>query len=87
VALDANLGQSQVLTMTGAVTVTAVNNLPVGNLLRVILNATNLGISWPAGVKWPYGTTPDLTAGPLKVAVVVFETAVAGTWLASATVY
>jgi hypothetical protein len=88
-ALDYANGQSQQFTISGAVTVSAINNVPVGNILRLAFLSTNLGaVTWPAAVKWPFGTTvPDLAAGTLKQAVVVLEAVTGGNLLANAAVY
>ena len=67
-------GQSQVLTSTGASTISAITGLSVGTILRCVFIATNLGpTTWPVSVKWPNGITPDLAAGTLKRAIVAFE--------------
>lgn len=66
-------GQSQILTLAAPLTVTAVNSIPVGSILRVVLVNTNFLVTWPASVHWPLGSAPDLGAGPLKKAIVVFE--------------
>ena len=72
--LDFTNGQSQILTSTGSSSILAVNGLTVGDILRVVFIATNLGpVSWPVLVKWPNGIAPDLTTGALKRAIVVFE--------------
>jgi len=66
-------GQSQILTLAAPLTITAINNLPVGSILRLTLIATNFAVTWPATVAWPLGATPDLALGPLKKAIVVLE--------------
>jgi len=75
IVLDYNNGQSQIWTLTGPTTVTGVIDLLVGNILRLVLKNTNQGITWAAvpPLKWPGGVVPDLTTGPLKEAIVVFE--------------
>ena len=70
--LDYSVGQSQVLTLTGPATITP-TNVPVGSIIRAVLVATNLGVTWAASVKWAGGTTPNLAAGTLKRAIVVLE--------------
>jgi hypothetical protein len=71
--IDFANGQSQILTLAAPLTVTAINNLPVGSILRLTLIATNFAVTWPASVAWPLGATPDLSLGPLKKAIVVLE--------------
>jgi hypothetical protein len=85
-------GQSQIRTVPGALTITAINNIPRGSLLRLTLEDTAAGaLIWPASVAWPLGVLPTFTAGPLKKAIVVLEaldtTGGPNTLLASATVY
>jgi hypothetical protein len=55
--------------------VSAINNVPVGSIFRVtfILLGVPGPTSWPANVKWVGATAPDLSAGALDRAVVVFE--------------
>jgi hypothetical protein len=74
-ALDYNNGQSQVYTINAASSVSAINNVPVGSIFRVtfILLGVPGPTSWPANVKWVGATAPDLSAGALDRAVVVFE--------------
>jgi hypothetical protein len=71
--IDYTAGQSQILTLAAPLTVTAVNNIPAGSILRLTLFATNNAVTWPASIHWPLGATPDLSLGPLKKAVVVIE--------------
>jgi len=66
-------GQTQLLTLAAPLTITAINNIPVGSILRLTLIATNNTVTWPASVAWPLGSTPDLALGPLKKAIVVLE--------------
>lgn len=85
-AIDYANGQSQILTMSGATSISAVNNVPVGSILRVAFIGNFNPSSWPASVKWVGGTAPTLNAGTLDRAVVVFEND--GTYLlASSGVY
>jgi hypothetical protein len=87
-ALDYVNGQSQELTITGALTISAINNVAVGNILRLAFRATNVGaVTWPAAVKWPGGTVPDLASGTVKQAVVVLEAVTGGNLLANAAAY
>jgi hypothetical protein len=70
---DFNTAQSQILTLTGAATITPAN-VPIGSILRMVLKATNLGVTWSSLIKWPLGAAaPDLTLGPLRKAIVVLE--------------
>ncbi len=87
-ALDFLEAQSQILTLTATASISAINNFPVGSLMRITLLATDLVLtSWPAAVVWPgTGSPPDLTTGTEKKAVVVLEND--GTnYLAAASVY
>ena len=70
--LDYSVAQSHVLTLTGPAVITP-TNVPVGSIVRCVLIATNLGVTWAASVKWAGGTTPDLAGGTLNRAVCVFE--------------
>jgi len=65
------LGQSHVLTLTGAVAITP-SNIPAGSILRVTLIATTNTPTF-SGVIWPLGVAPNLAAGPVKKAIVVIE--------------
>jgi hypothetical protein len=81
-------GQSQRLTMTANTVITAINSIPQGAMLRIILRATTFTVTWPANVHWPLGIAPSLGAGPTKIAVIVFEQIDTGGQIAaSATVY
>ncbi len=88
--LDQNLGMSQLLNVTGALTITGVNIYP-GSVFRVFLYPTTGAIAWPTSVVWPMtGTTaPNLAAGPLKAAVITFtyDSSYTGWILASPSVY
>ena len=70
--VDYGVAQSHVLTLTGPAVITPIN-VPVGSIIRMVLIATNLGVTWAASVKWAGGTTPDLASGTLKRAICVFE--------------
>jgi hypothetical protein len=85
--IDFTNGQSQIITLAAPVTITAINNVPVGSMLRLVLIGTTNTVTWPATVKWPApGVAPSLAAGSLDKAIVVLEWD--GTdFLASSSVY
>jgi len=67
------VGQSYVLTISGATTLT-ISNIPQGSIMRICFLATNIGlITWPGTVVWSTGSAPDLAAGTVKKAIVVLE--------------
>jgi hypothetical protein len=45
-------------------TITGINNVPTGSILRLTLLVTTFTVTWPAAVKWPNGVAPNLAAGP-----------------------
>jgi hypothetical protein len=85
--IDFNAGQSQELTLGANLTITAINNVPTGSILRLVLLATTFTITWPAAVKWPLGVAPNLAAGPLDTAIVTMEKLSNGNLLATASVF
>lgn len=72
-AVDYTTAQSQIITLTGNSTISAITNIPIGTILRLTLLGTNFTLAWPSNVHWPLGSAPDLSLGPLKKAVVVLE--------------
>jgi len=88
VTVDYNNGQSQILSCTAAVTLTAINNVPSGTILRLTIKATDIGAipSWPGNVVWPGGIVPILTTGTAKKAIIVLESD-GGALLATSAVY
>lgn len=68
--IDLSAGRFFYGTVTVATTI-AFSNLPAtGSFLAIILEITNGGaavLSWPASVKWPGGSAPDLTASGVDV--------------------
>ena len=86
-SLDFDDGQSQIRTLSSDLTLTSIDNVPIGSILRIVFILTTHDIVlWPAAVQWVGGSAPSFTAGALKRAVVTLEND--GTYLlASASVY
>jgi hypothetical protein len=87
VTVDFNNGQSQIYYLNAATNITAVNNIPGGAILRLVIANTNIPLTWPASVHWPLGVTPSFGAGPLKRAIVVLENDDGSNILATASIY
>jgi len=85
--INFNSGQSQILTLGANLTITGINNVPTGSIIRLTLLVTTFTVTWPAGVFWPNGVAPNLAAGPLKEAIVTMEKLPNGNLLAAATTY
>jgi hypothetical protein len=85
--IDFANGQSQELTLTTNAVIAAINNVPIGGILRLTLLVTTFTVTWPANVFWPLGVSPSLGAGPLDKAIVVLEKITSGDLLATASVY
>jgi len=85
--IDFANGQSQELTLSANAVIAAINNVPVGTILRLTLLVTTYTITWPAAVKWPLGVAPTLSSGPLKEAIVTMEKLTNGHLLATASVF
>ena len=83
-ALNAALAQSHIITMSGATQVT-VSNLTAGSVLRLLAKNVTTALTF-TNVSWPSAVVPDLTAGSLKVAVIVI-TSDGTTNFASSAVY
>lgn len=70
--VNLDLGEARVFygTVAGATTL-AFQNVPANEAVFVILEITNGGtdVTWPATVRWPFGTEPDLTASGVDVIV------------------
>jgi len=63
--IDLNLGNYFTKTISGATTLTVSNIPSTGNAFCFVLDLTNgasATITWFAGIKWPGGTAPTLTA-------------------------
>jgi hypothetical protein len=78
-AADLSSAGSFELTLSGNATVSFTNppsNGTCGFSFAVTQDAGASGftVTWPAGVKWPDGTAPDLTADAAKTDVFVFTT-------------
>lgn len=63
-AIQCNLGSVFSKTISGATTLTVSGAAAAGSVSSFILNLTNAGslVTWWAGIKWPGGTVPTLTA-------------------------
>lgn len=73
--LDLSAGNYFTLTPTGPTTL-SFTNVPTGAFTTaVILKITNGGanITWPAGTKWPGGTSPTLTASGIDIVVMMTD--------------
>jgi hypothetical protein len=70
-----NLAAAQMFTHTStAATTWSFTNVPAARGTTVVLTLTNGGAfaqTWPASVKWPGGTAPNLTAAGIDVLVFV----------------
>ena len=65
-------GQTQIFTLSGALAVDNVNNVPVGSILRLVFINTNFALTFTdPDVAWPLGAAPNLALGSLKKAIVV----------------
>lgn len=64
------LHNNHVINLTGPATVDLVNFSLAGQIMRVVITATNQGVSWSGPIAWPNGVEPVLTTGPVKAAVV-----------------
>jgi len=85
--IDFANGQSQELTLSANAVISAINNVPIGTILRLTLLVTTFTVTWPAAVKWPLGVAPNLAGGPLDQAIVTLEKTSNGNLLAAASVY
>jgi hypothetical protein len=82
VTLDIVTGNVFDITLTGATTLTFSNPAPTGQACSFTLivrqDATARAITWPAAVKWPSDTIPDISAVS-KTSVFTFLTVNGGT--------
>jgi hypothetical protein len=87
-AIDWNDGQTQQFSLTVACTITAISNVPINSMLRLIFNAATFNVvAWPVSVKWPGGVVPNLSGGPTDWAVVTFVRDFAGNLYGNASLY
>ena len=78
-SVSLNTGGSFSLTLSGNTTFTFTGSPATGSAgfsLKVTQDAGGSGftVTWPASVKWPSGTAPELTATASKADVFVFTT-------------
>jgi hypothetical protein len=74
--IDLALGNYVSATVTGSTTWTFSNPLASPNAVGFVLELTNGGSAtqfWPAGIKWPGGTAPTLTASGIDVLVFITD--------------
>lgn len=83
IALNYANGALKTLTLTGNVTITAINNPPAaGGTLSLQITQDGTGsrtITWPSAVKWPSGTAPTLSTAAGAIDVVSLITFDGGT--------
>ena len=73
--LDWNNGQMQRVTLTASTTTLTITAPPsVGRFMLVIVQggAGNFDITWPASLRWPNGTPPNLTNAAGSIDIVTF---------------
>lgn len=85
--IDLTLGNHVYITLTEDITTLTISNpSPTGNKCAIVLEVTQDStartITFPASVKFPYGTPPTLSAGSGEIDEIVLTTRNAGsTWL------
>lgn len=85
--IDYANGQTQELTLTTNAVIAAINNVPIGSIIRLTLLVTAFTVTWPGNVFWANGVTPALASGPLDKAIVVLEKLTNGDLLGTATMF
>jgi hypothetical protein len=85
-ALTLNLenGNHFYVTLNSAITTLTISNPPISGkigsfTLELIMDGTARAISWPSTVRWPAGTSPELTSTLNRVDILTFYTRNAGT--------
>ena len=77
ITLDNSSANVFVLTLTGNITITLTNRVPVGTVYSALLylkNTSSRTVTYPASFKWPAGAAPATSSGATAIDVVSFVT-------------